>query len=107
MDIIHAIVVIQVVAVVLLAALLIAVLQCIRLIDRSIRQRENLLFNASDPMLKTFKATAYSNVEYPSEKLKPIEESNVSGYKTQAQAEAERLRAQAPDVEDLLPRDNE
>ncbi|MGV8142940.1 MAG: hypothetical protein ACP5NS_04905 [Candidatus Pacearchaeota archaeon] len=106
MDIIHAIVVIQVIAVLFLGALLIAVLQCIRLIDKSIRQREKLLFNASDPMPRTFQATATQTpLKYPVENLVP--ESNVSGYKTQAQADAERLRAQAPDVEDLLPRDNE
>lgn len=109
MEIIHVIVLIQVLALVLLGSLLVAVIWCIKLIDRSIKQRERILFNPSEPMPRSFKATATATpIEYPNKNIKPIEElPNVSGYKTQAQAEEEKLRAQAPDIEDLLPDDNE
>lgn len=103
MDIVNLIAIILIGSLIVLIALLVAVIQCIRLIDKSIRQRESVLHNPAKELPK-FKS-GMSDIKYPFETKVELYEDipNVMGYKTQAKADEEKAKSKAPDIEDLLP----
>lgn len=100
--VIYIIVAIQVIALITLIALLVAMLRCIYLIDKNIKQKQGVLFNPVKPIKGVYTNTPV----YPMPKLvkkETKEDLNVSGYKTQAEANEEKAKVNTPDIDELLP----